>query len=307
MKLAVFRPGSIPMVFAAAFSLIGSAGAVIVDGDLGTGNNNTDPAVLQSYLSSNSYASFGYWNNLVRVGDASGVYLGYNATSMTGWILSAAHITPDPLTITVAGMNYTVTNTEAVGGTDLILYEIGGLGDPALPTLPTVVLSSASATSGEFALMTGRGFTPSNAASGPYPWGTPGTDDANGMRWGTNVVEFNANVDGNDYVVTDFDATGATAYEAQASLGDSGGGLFIYRGGQWVLGGIAHFVDDGPTFLESESGPVDPAEHGDFTGYTDVFAYRNAINGITGTLIPEPSSAMLLIGGALGLAIRRRR
>jgi len=220
---------------------------------------------------------------------------------MTGWVLSAEHINPEPGNITVAGSTYTVANSYTVGGTDLILYEIGGvMGDPPMPALPTIPLSSSVAVTGEFALMTGRGSTSSTTA--PYPWAGPGD-----MRWGTNVVEFNATYAGDSYVVTDFDGIGATAYEAQGSNGDSGGGLFIYRGGQWVLGGIAHFVDDGPTFLLTQPGAVDPSETGDFTAYTSVFAYRNAINTITGTLIPEPSIGLLLPAGALLLLGKRRR
>lgn len=304
MKLAALRWVRIPLLFTVPVLISGTASAVIVGGTLGTGNNNSDPAVLQSWLASNSYSSFGYWDNLVSVSDASGVYLGYNATSMTGWVLSAAHISPAG-SITVGGSTYTVSQTYAVGSTDLILYEIGGLGDPALPTLPTVPLASVGATSGEFALMTGRGSTSSTSA--PYPWSGAGA-----MRWGTNRVEDVAIYDLDDdpvgtnlvtYVRTDFDASppNATAYEAQGSVGDSGGGLFIYRNGTWVLGGIAHFVDD------PDEGPTNPSEHGDLTGYSDVFTYRTLINNITGTLIPEPSSAMLLAGGALGLAVRRRR
>jgi hypothetical protein len=216
-------------------------------------------------------------------------------------VLSAAHINPQATSITVGGSNYTVAQTHAVGSTDLILYEIGGvLGDPALPTLPTVPLAQTAATAGEFALMTGRGST--SATSAPYPWAGAGD-----MRWGTNVVEFNASVGGNSYIITDFDGTSPTAYEAQASVGDSGGGLFIYRNNQWILSGIAHFVDDGPVFQPSASGPVDPSEPGDFSGYTSVAAYHSVISGITGTLVPEPSAAMLLAGGAVGMLIRRRR
>ena len=305
MKLAAARLAGFPLFFTVAILTAGSANAVIVGGTLGTGNNNSDPAVLQSWLASNSYSSFGYWDNLVSVSDASGVYLGYNATSMTGWVLSAAHISPAG-SITVAGSTYTVSQTYAVGTTDLILYEIGGLGDPALPTLPTVPLASVTATAGEFTLMTGRGSTSSTSA--PYPWSGAGV-----MRWGTNRVQDVAIYDLDPgpssnlatYVRTDFDAPtpppNTTAYEAQGSVGDSGGGLFIYRGGAWVLGGIAHFVDD------PDEDPTNPSEYGDLTAYSDVFTNRTLINNITGTLIPEPSSAMLLAGGALGLVIRRRR
>jgi hypothetical protein len=294
------------------------ASAVIVAGTSGTGNNNSTQAGLDAYLSSSTYAQFPYWNNLVRVADASGVYLGYNATTMRGWVLSANHVTT-PTTIAVAGNLYAVTGTGTkIGSSDLKLYEIGGGGsDPALPSLPTVHMPEIAATPGNFLLMTGRGFT--NSTTSPYAWGTPGTNDAYGMRWGTNTVEGTALVNIGSvpapniqpYVVVDFDATGnpgATAFDGQASLGDSGGGIFIYRAGEWQLSGIAHFVDDGPNFLEAIAtgdNIVNPSQPGDFTAYSDVFSHAAAINGVTGTLIPEPSVISLL--GLASLALCRHR
>ena len=281
------------------------ASAIIVGGTLGTGNNNASEAGLQSYLSDNSYSSFGYWGNLVRVSNASGIYLGYNATTLTGWVLSANHIGPEPATITVAGNSYSVSGLGTqIGSTDLILYEIGGgMGDPALPSLSTVPLATTVATSGEFLIMTGRGFTASSTYS--YPWTDPGTSDLNGMRWGTNTVEFNY-TSGSNYIITDFDAPAnpeTTAFEGQGSVGDSGGGIFINRGGQWVLSGIAHFVDAGP-----DSDPaVDPAEYGDYTGYTDIKSYLPDINLKTGTLVPEPSTGILAMVMATMLLTQRRR
>lgn len=284
--------------------------AIIVGGTLGTGNNNASEAGLQSYLSTTSYASFGYWGNLVSVSNASGIYLGYNATSLTGWVLSAEHIGPEPTSITVAGNSYSVIGLGTqVGTTDLILYEIGGgMGDPALPTFGSVPLATTAATSGEFLIMTGRGFTTSSTY--PYPWANPGVDGLNGMRWGTNTVEFNATI-GDNFIITDFDAPASpqtTAFEGQASVGDSGGGIFINRGGQWVLSGIAYFVDAGPVFDPTVGGQMaDPAEYGDYTGYTDINSYLPTINGITGTLIPEPSTGLLAMVVGSVVLIRRRR
>lgn len=295
------------------------ASAVIVAGTEGTGNNNNTQAGLNSYLDTTGYDGFGYWDNLVRVADASGVYLGYNASTMRGWVLSANHVTT-PTSINVAGNSYTVTGGGTqVGSSDLKLYEIGGGGmDPALPALPMVALANVLATAGEFSLMTGRGFTTSSTS--PYPWGTPGTSDANGMRWATNTVEGTAFVNlgtapapnVQPYVYVDFDADGdpgVTAFDGQGSLGDSGGGIFIYRGGQWVLSGATHFVDDGPDFLEvSATGDdvVNPSQPGDFTAYSDVFGHLAQINAITGTLVPEPS-VISLSGLAVLMLCRRRR
>jgi len=292
------------------------AHAVIVGGTLGTGNNNSTEAGLTSFLSTTAYTSFSYWNNMVRVADASGVYLGYNASTMRGWVMSANHVTT-PTSITVAGHTYSVTGSTRIGSSDIKLYQIGGgLSDPTLPTLSTVPLSEVYASTGDFLVMLGRGFTTTSAQ--PYPWGTPGTNDANGIRWATNTVEGGMYVnDGTvavpniqPYLYTDFDGpggTGVTAYDGQASLGDSGGGMFIYRNGQWFLSGIACFVDDGPDFLEitaTGDNIENPSQTGDFTGFADVRSYAGVITGVTGTLVPEPSVCSLL---ALALMAWRRR
>jgi len=288
------------------------AGAVIVAGTSGTGNNNDTQAGLASYLSSASLTTFPYWDNLVRVSNSSGVYLGYNASTLRGWVLSADHINPEPTTITVAGKTYTVSGTSAaIGSSDLTLYEIGGGAlDPALPFLPTVPLASATASFNQIALMFGRGFT--NDTTGPYSWVIPGTDDANAMRWASNSIQGNVIVGSQPYVVVDFDGPtdpGVTPFDGQAANGDSGGGLFTLRAGVWELSGIAHFVDDGPNFLEvspTGDGIVDPSQPGDFSAYSSVFAKSVAITGITGTLVPEPS-ALLLSLAAIPLLFRRRR
>lgn len=232
-----------------------TASAVIVGGTLGTGNNNSSQAGLDTYLGTASLTAFPYWSNLVRVGNASGVYLGYNPWSMTGWVLSANHIGA-PASITVAGTSYSILGgTTKIGSSDLKLYEISGT-----PGLPTVPLASASAITGEFALMFGRGFTNNTAA--PYTWEWPGSNEANSNRWGTNTIEgsYLVNIgtveapNVQPYLVTDFDGSsdpGVTGYDAQGAQGDSGGGIFILRGGVWELSGIAHFVDDGPDFIEA--------------------------------------------------------
>ena len=310
-------------VSTAAFVAIcgcGSAGAVIVAGSSGAGNNNNTQAGLNAYLSGASLTAFPYWENLIRFSNSSGVYLGFNATTMRGWVLSADHIGPDPASITVAGNSYSVTSSVlSIGNSDLSLYQIGGgVSDPALPSLPTVPLITTIAQLGENALMFGRGFT--NNTSTPYTWQTPGLSDSNSMRWGSNTIELNANVNLGTliarniqpYTVVDFDGplgAGATPFDAQGSNGDSGGGLFVLRGGVWQLSGIAHFVDDGPDFLESpETGNEisNSAEIGDFTAYSDVSSKRTSIFSSTGTLIPEPSS-LLLTSPALLLLLRRRR
>jgi hypothetical protein len=293
------------LLFLAAMLAARPAGAVIVTG----GYNNATQAGLDAYLAGSSQTAFPYWNNLVTVNSASGVYLGYNPSTMRGWVLTAQHVGV-PSSITVAGNTYTVAGGTQIGSSDLRLLQIGGgVADPTLPLLPTVPIASAAASVGDFLLMFGRAYTSSTNA--PYIGVAPGIND--GMRWGTNTVELIGSVNigtiaapnWQPYLITDFDGPadpGVTAYDAQGSAGDSGGGLFIQRGGLWELSGIAHFVAEGSTV----DGNVNPSQYGDFTGYTNVRSYASAIQSVTGTLVPEPSSATLLVG-MVALLLHRRR
>lgn len=274
--------------------------AVIVAGTQGTGNNNNTQAGLDGFLLAASAPAFPFWNNLIRVTDASGVYLGTNDLTGRGWVITANHVTT-PTTMTVAGNVYTVQSGTQVGSADLKLYEIGGgISDPALPNLPTIPLAPGYATPGSFVLMFGRGST--NSTTAPYPWVAPGTSNANGTRWGTNLVAgYFAGT--NPVMVTTFTSSlnpSVTPYEAQAALGDSGGGAFIYANGSWHLTGIAYSVG-------SPVAPTNPSEIGDETYFSDVYSKLDFIQGTTGLAspIPEPSVVMLCVA-ALGLAGSRR-
>jgi hypothetical protein len=131
------------------------------------------------------------------------------------------------------------------------------------------------------------------------------TSDDVPMRWGFNHMEFtHIDAAGAKYLITDFDAPGfGSGIDGQAAFGDSGGGAFILRNGEWRLGGVAYATADGPD-ADSVS---NPAGFGDYTLYTDVYAYRSEITALTGTLVPEPSSMMLGGFGVIALALRRKR
>jgi hypothetical protein len=67
-------------------------------------------------------------------------------------------------------------------------------------------------------------------------------------------------------------------------------------------------VDAGPVYDPTVPGQtVDPAEYGDYTGYTDIKSYLPDINLKTGTLVPEPSTGILAMVMATMLLTRRRR
>ena len=119
-------------------------------------------------------------------------------------------------------------------------------------------------------------------------------------RWGTNEIAGSARgeySDGthlfsSDLLLTTFDnsPTPATLHEAGVGTFDSGGGLFLFQGGEWVLAGL-NVVATGPSPNRTGTGSVD---------LTDP-AYQNWIN----TTIPEPTA--LTLAPAAAMLLRRRR
>ena len=151
-------------------------------------------------------------------------------------------------------------------------------------------------------------------------WGT--ADHA--KSWGTNAVAGEA-TDNNGYqfLVGTFDNNGV-ATEGSLSDGDSGGGVFIFKNGQWRLAGINNSValfretaagsdlsaaifdgrglyaqdDNGNYVLQPTAGPAVPQAW--FASYVpQQMAFINAT-------VPEPASLGLVAVGAMMLGRRRR-
>ncbi len=95
-----------------------------------------------------------------------------------------------------------------------------------------------------------------------------------------------------------YSANNALASEAQATTGDSGGGVFVQVGGQWKLTGIMVAASSGG--LSNEPGTPWTALYGDTTYITDLSYYRDQILAIA---VPEPSSTVLMVQGGLTLAM----
>jgi hypothetical protein len=149
------------------------------------------------------------------------------------------------------------------------------------------------------------------------------TTSGNTIRYGDNNISTVTNPvpvnDGSPYTVTAFQTTfintyytGGTAYadEAQATSGDSGGAVFSFVGGQWVLSGImvaeATYVNQPTNVTPTVSNGSGTAVFGDESYIADLSVYRNEILAI----VPEPSSVVLAALGGIGLVIaaaRRRR
>jgi hypothetical protein len=297
------------------------AGAVILSGPNGTGSGNATAASLNSFITSNSLPAFPFWNNVVTVSDASGVYLG------NGWVLTAAHVTQLAVnagSITVNGAPYTVRQNTQVGGFDLRLYRIGGeMGDPPLPALPSVGLDPTSPSIGQSFLTFGRGEraegTANSASSSDASLaGSPAHFDwagAGAMRWGTNNMEtiptwaggpasFAGVLPGpTTAFVSIYDDPGAGNYlnatEAGHAVGDSGGPLFTLESGVWTLTGLSLAVAADP----GAGQPGGVTGFGNLTAYANLATYKSQIEAIA---IPEPAVASLA-ALALAGATRRRR
>jgi hypothetical protein len=115
----------------------------------------------------------------------------------------------------------------------------------------------------------------------------------------------------NSMLLADFDS-GVAARETPRPLeyhlagGDSGGGVFIFDGGQWFLAGVNSGVQDQRSFLAP---PVNPLHSDALFGYgaisyiTRVSSFTGFIDGITA--VPEPSS-LALVGLIAAVAFKRR-
>jgi hypothetical protein len=320
----MFRHSGIRLFLIYASVVVQNADAVIVSGTNGDGFNNAGESTLQTFLLDSSIPSFPYWNNLVRYSDASGIYLGYNPSTMRGWVLSANHIS-EKTSITVGGYSYVIidkvpaianqngTRLEHAGTPiDMVLYEFSVGGAAPIPPMPTVPIFSGTLSPGNSVLMAGRGMrsgagTLAEDTTAPYAWGTPGESDAVPFRWGTNTVAATGLSAGGGMVSfsTDFSAPGfGTEFEGQGALGDSGGSGFVLTGGgDWMLAGLLFSVGDGP----DAGTATDPAGYGDLTYFANLSTYRTLIHGITGSLIPEPTTVVYGFLATMVLIVRRKR
>lgn len=293
-------PILLPLFLVASFQP--DARAVILAGGLGS-QNTTAPV-----------DDFGF-GNVGTVNQASGVYLG------NGWVLTAYHVVIDFvfLNANFGGTAYTGNAATAVrlqnadtSPTDLALFRL-----TTMPPLPDINLSLTTPLLNSSLTMMGAGRNRDaaethwnvNTLPNPDVWTeTPSPGDEQGykwaagntLRWGTNnqasLLPGVINYGLGDVTTfkTNFSDLGGS--EAQAAVGDSGGGVFFKNGSQWELAGIMLAVNG----LNGQ--PADTSVYGNETFSADIATYRTQILNI----IPEPATAMLLVIGA-GALLRRRR
>lgn len=320
---------SLPLILTSLLASALRSHGLIIPGPAGVANSTESS--LTSWLSDNSKPAFSYWDNIVRVSDASGIYLG--SSGGYGWVLTAAHVTPlatGTQSISVDGTSYLVRDNVAIGAQDMRLYRIGGeSGDPALPALSNIPIAGSTPVIGTALLDFGAGErvegTLNSALSSDAQLGSNATRfewaGAGTLRWGTNTTANaspaysafelpppggptptvpNTTQGNTETFVSVFNDPGVSylnATESAVGNGDSGGPVFTVSGGQWQLSGINEY-------LLPTSSAVSTTGFGDYSGYVNLAAYRS---GILAAMVPEPSSAALAAGAILLGHGRRRR
>lgn len=305
--------------FAIGLAVIGLsdvAQGVIVTGDQGRNTARpADPAAGSAWDLQGDY----------------GVYLG--TPIAPDWFISAAHFgTPDNKLVTVDGVTHTVTNTVPVAGTDLVLKQV----DVPFAAFAPIYNPSTDGTfnPGDAILIFGRGTQRGTAIAGKgWNWGT----EDNARSFGTNTLNNLAVVTEDDvlegspfaanttFLQGDFDLNG-DPNEGTLSVGDSGGGVFVFKNGAYRLVGINYGVQ---LFRDSETTTSDLLA----AIYDARGLYRDVAGSSTNTLItgagpvtqsfsasyvpasldfinatvPEPAALGLLGGVAMLIARRRNR
>ncbi|MCB1210993.1 MAG: hypothetical protein KDK97_16840 [Verrucomicrobiales bacterium] len=157
------------------------------------------------------------------------------------------------------------------------------------------------------------------------------TVDADGvLRWGTNTVSGTSGTGAGTLFSAQFNALGGPE-EASLAVGDSGGGVFVFDGVNWLLAGVNYGVDgsfdrnnttgDGKEFdaamldrggfyQGSDAGgwtflPNTPVDLPSSSYFSSISANAAAINSII--TAPEPNSALLCLLPMAVLCQRRRR
>jgi hypothetical protein len=195
------------------------------------------------------------WNNVGRLSGASAVYLGNR------WVITANHVGQTAFQLS-DGRSFDMSVGSAVTlrspsdrfsskSVDLRMFRLAD--DPGLPAL---TIAGATPTANEIVTMIGAGLDQAPGYFGwtvnaSYQWtqtllplaSRTGFEllDTQLMHWGVNRVSSNGSSllqSSNTFVYsTQFDRQGMP-FEAQAVVGDSGGGVFQPQGNDWELTGI---------------------------------------------------------------------
>lgn len=224
---------------------------------------------------------FPYWEHITqrRYEGPSVVYLG------AGFALTARHVgmgeifLEDKIFEPIRGSNHSLLNPNG-SPADAIIFELDR--DVPTPDWPLVPIAEHPPMLGEDVLLVGFGkgrerviqFDVDGDTQFSFKWSQEGT-----KRWATNRVSSPRQILDQGKLTSraftfDFDApfaVNSTRYEAQAAVGDSGGGVFVRRGGEWRLVGLMVSVS-GRT-----RAPDAGSMYGDLTYAIDLTHYRDQI------------------------------
>ena len=279
--------------------------AVVIGSGNGSGNTNA-PSGPNGDLG---------WNYVGSLNGASGVYLGGGNGS--GWVLTANHVGFGNFTLNGTTYSAIAGSGQQIGSIDLYAFRITVGQGTGLSLLSNLTLAGTSPASGETLTMIGNGkdratsktYWSVNMGSTPYTWNESNRFyNASGYkqlstsskRWGSNRMDGRTNINSTSMIQTTFTESGISN-EAQAAVGDSGGGVFVpMDNGSYQLAGIMDLVG---TFSGQ---PANTAVFGNVTYSIDIATYQEQIIAVTG--VPEPSVWMLsLTGLGVLIATARRR
>ena len=261
------------------------------------------------------FANVGTVHNSIGGFPASGVYLG------EGWVITAFHnVTTNGSNfvfgpVTFGGLAYSADPSTAtrLHNPDNSLADLAIFRLTSEPPLLGASLSGTTPARNTAVRMMGNGLDRElNETGWDANWAEVGPGgvhqgydliSSRTMRWGTNAISTNALVTLNTGYGTvrgfglNFDRN---LGEAVATTGDSGGGVFVESGGSWQLAGIMVAV------APLSGQPAGTVAYDDVTYAANIATYRTEIQE-TMSLVPEPSTAALLLSSLVFLPRRRAK
>ena len=224
---------------------------------------------------------FPYWDHVTqrRYRGPSVIYLG------AGFAMTARHVGHGEIYLDgelyepLRGTNRTILNPNGTAA-DAMVFALEN--DPPPPDWPLVPIATEPPVAGENVLLIGFGrerervdeFESDDRPRFSFRW-----TDKGAKRWATNRIssEFDVlsqqNRTSRAFVLS-FDepySPRSTRYEAQAAVGDSGGGVFVKRDGEWQLLGLMVSVSG------DSRAPKGGAVYGDRTYAVDLSHYRDEV------------------------------
>lgn len=225
--------------------------------------------------------AFPYWDYVTqrRYEGPTVIYLG------GGHALTARHVghgeifLEDRIIKPLRGGQHTILNPNGKTA-DAMVFELDR--DVPVPDWPLLPIATEPPRRGEEVLLVGFGrgrdrvveFDADGESRFAFLW-----SDRGEKRWGTNRIASGVETITQGTLVSRsfvlvFDppgSPGATRYEAQAAVGDSGGGAFVYRDGSWQLLGLMVSVSGDARV------PGRGSAYGDRTFVVDLTTYRDEI------------------------------